>query len=110
IRPRTILYRTVNISAWTTRVKRVNVTIGTKKEESCRAEGTTARIRRRGGPGPRASGLLAQGLRGGLAAGADKGDGYQPPQSVCGLREQGSVVSQGRRSLRRGTGVLRACS
>ena len=90
-----------NIGGRTGRVKRINVSLGTEMESQPCADGTPPRLRHRQSPGPCAEGLLAQGLRGHVAARSDRGHGDQPPEPLRRLRQQGRPVPQGARSLRR---------
>src|SRR6185369_32521 len=58
-------------------------------------------VRCRRGAGSRATRLLAQGVRRNLAGRPYAGDAHQSPEHLRRLREQGGLVPQGRRSVRR---------
>src|SRR4051794_6616768 len=73
-RPRVpILYRSLEISALSRRVKTNTVVVGTKRTKH--AQGTAAGVRHGAGAGRRAGAVLAPRVRGHLAVGADGGGG-----------------------------------
>src|SRR5258706_7594811 len=107
-RPFMVLYRSVLIEAWTSWVKGGYCIDGYEIRAPERVDGRPpSRLQRGRSSRPSAEGLLAQRLRGHVAPGSDPGHGHQPPEPLCRVRQQGSAVPQGARSLQRWAGSLR---